>query len=165
MPAAAPSSLPSFDQGRWVDAAPFRAHLRYLCSSAGLPWQVVALHAGLTLRHADVLLHGRRGRPLRRLPRPAAQLLWQVDVAGLRALQRTTQPSDPTSTRLSAALARGLTPRHLCRVMGWSPARLTAVLGGEARRVSAVDALRARALTEALDRISEDPPVVVACAA
>ncbi len=51
------------DPDRWVEAAPFRAHLTHLCAASGLTWPVVALHAGLTLRHADALLHGREGRP------------------------------------------------------------------------------------------------------
>lgn len=70
-------SLWSIDPGTWVEAAPFRAHLRHLMDATGQPWQVVAEVARISLPDAHRLLHGRRGRPVRRIsPQTASRLFW-----------------------------------------------------------------------------------------
>lgn len=136
----------------WVDAAPFRSHLRHLCATTGLPWQVVALYAGLSVRHADALLHGRRGRTLRRIPRPTAVRLWEVSPDALAGLRRVACPAEPTARRLAAALLDGARPALVAGALRWSPERLGAVLDGRVAGVTAVEALLARALAEAVDR-------------
>lgn len=67
----------SIDPGSWVEAAPFRAHLRHLMEASGQPWQVVAKVARISLPDAHRLLHGRHGRPVRRIsPQTASRLFW-----------------------------------------------------------------------------------------
>lgn len=51
----------------WVDAEPFRAHVRDLICQTGLSWRMVAAHAGVAPRAIRSLLHGRRGTPLRHI--------------------------------------------------------------------------------------------------
>lgn len=142
----------AMDPSAWVEAAPFRSHLRHLCATSGLPWTVIALHAGLTLRHADTLLHGRGGRRLRRLPRPAAVRLWALTVPELLVLPQVMVPADPTSRRISSLLLDGMSLPLLCRELGWTSPRLAAVLDAEASTVSAAEALQVRALIEFWDR-------------
>ena len=154
-----PSGKRRVDPDRWVDAAPFRAHLTHLCAASGLTWPGVALHAGLTLRHADALLHGREGRPARRLPRPAAQRLWQVEVGDLLVLRRTLLPADATAHRAAVLLERGTSAARICADLGWPPARLRSLLGRAPGRVTAVEALGVRALAESLDRVDQRSPV------
>ncbi|MGO1972916.1 MAG: hypothetical protein ACTH2Q_08140 [Propionibacteriaceae bacterium] len=70
-------SLWSIDPGTWVEAAPFRAHLHHLMDTTGQTWQVVAEVARISLPDAHRLLHGRRGRPVRRIsPQTASRLFW-----------------------------------------------------------------------------------------
>ncbi len=147
-----PAPVPALTPSAWVEAAPFRSHLRHLCATSGLPWPVVALQAGLSVRHADALLHGRRGRPLRRLPRPTAARLWALDPAELVSLVRVPVPAEPTARRVEALLLAGLSPRRVCRALGWESARLAALLDAELTAVSAADALRVCALVESCDR-------------
>lgn len=51
----------------WVDAEPFRAHVRDLICETGLSWRLIAAHAGVAPRAIQSLLHGRRGYTLHRL--------------------------------------------------------------------------------------------------
>lgn len=147
----APTAAPP-EPAAWVEAAPFRSHLRHLCTVSGLPWAVVALQAGLSIRHADALLHGRRGRPLRRLPRPTATRLWALTVDDLAALGRVAVPAEPVAHRVEALLLEGVPLRRVCRQLGWSPGRVAALLDAELAGVSASEALRVRALAETWDR-------------
>ncbi len=63
--------------GHWVDAAPFRAYLRHLVDSTGLPWQEVAAVARISVPDARRLLTGRRGKPVRRVsPETARRIFW-----------------------------------------------------------------------------------------
>jgi hypothetical protein len=70
--------------GFWVDAAPFRAQLRYLMASASLSAEEVAAAAGISARLAHRLLHGRNGRPLRRVSPDTGRRLIQLSVAQIR---------------------------------------------------------------------------------
>ena len=68
----------------WVDAAPFRAQLRYLMASASLPAEDVAAAAGISAPLAHRLLYGRNGRPLRRISPDTGRRLLQLSVAQVR---------------------------------------------------------------------------------
>ena len=72
------------DSGYWVDAAPFRAQLGYLMANTSLPADEVARAVGISARLAERLLHGRNGRPLRRVSSETGRRLLQVSVAQLR---------------------------------------------------------------------------------
>ena len=90
--------------------------------------------------------------PLRRLPRPTAARLWALDPAELVSLVRVPVPAEPTARRVEALLLAGLSPRRVCRALGWESARLAALLDAELTAVSAADALRVCALVESCDR-------------
>lgn len=72
------------DSQYWVDATPFRAQLRYLMASAYLSADEVAAAAGISARLADCLLHGRNGRPLRRVSAETGRRLLEVSVEQIR---------------------------------------------------------------------------------
>jgi plasmid maintenance system antidote protein VapI len=86
--------------GEWVDAGPFRAHLRYLMATASLSVDDVAAVAGISPRVAARLLHGRDGRPLRRISPETARRLIQVSDQQVRALRRITVPAAPARLQL-----------------------------------------------------------------
>jgi plasmid maintenance system antidote protein VapI len=93
---------------QWVDAGPFRAQLRYLMASGSLSVDDVAAVAGISARMADRLLHGRNGRPLRRISPDTARRLIQISDQHVQGLRRIM---------VSSALAR-LQLRRLYRA-GW----------------------------------------------
>ena len=72
------------DSQYWVDAAPFRAQLRFLMASASLSADEVAAAVGISARLADRLLHGRNGRPLRRVSPETGRRLLDVSVEQIR---------------------------------------------------------------------------------
>jgi hypothetical protein len=78
---------------RWVDAGPFRAQLLYLMASGSLSVDDVAAVAGISARLADRLLHGRNGRPLRRISPETARRLIQVSDQHVQALRRIIVPA------------------------------------------------------------------------
>lgn len=83
------------DRHDWVPAAPFRAHLRHLRATTGLPWETLALAAGVSPSLVRHLVFGNNGRyprrisPLtaRRLAELAPAKLPQVAAAGCAALR------------------------------------------------------------------------------
>jgi hypothetical protein len=85
---------------RWVDAGPFRAQLRYLMASGSLSVDDVAAIAGISSRLADRLLHGRNGRPLRRISSDTARRLIQVSDQHVQALRRIMVPAAPARLHL-----------------------------------------------------------------
>jgi hypothetical protein len=84
----------------WVDAGPFRAQLRYLLASGALSVDDVAAVAGISARLADRLLHGRNGRPLRRISPDTARRLIQVSDQHVQALRRIMVPAAPARLQL-----------------------------------------------------------------
>jgi hypothetical protein len=72
------------DSDYWVDAAPFRAQLRYLMACASLSAEEVAAAAGISARLAYRLLHGRNGRALRRVSPDTGRRLIQLSVEQIR---------------------------------------------------------------------------------
>jgi plasmid maintenance system antidote protein VapI len=102
---------------QWVDAGPFRAQLRYLMASGSLSVDEVAAVAGISARLADRLLHGRNGRPLRRISLDTARRLIQVSDQQVQALPRIMVPAAPARLQLhrlhragwgNLAIAQGL---------------------------------------------------------
>lgn len=90
----------------WVEAGPFRAHLRHLMDVGGLTVTEVAVLAGVPPRMATSLLRGRAGRPVRRIsPENARALLW-VGAADVRALRTRQVPAGDSRLRLRRLLAR-----------------------------------------------------------
>jgi hypothetical protein len=102
----------------WVDAGPFRAHLRYLMASGSLSVDDVAAVAGISARMAERLLHGRNGRPLRRISPDTARRLIQISDQQVQALRRIMVPAAPARLQL----------RRLHRV-GWDNLAIAERLG------------------------------------
>lgn len=90
----------------WVDATPFRAHLAHLLA-AGLTEQMIAQLAGVSLRSVEHLVHGRRGRPVRRIYAENGRRLLRLTSWEARALRFRPVPSRPSRRRLRALLDAG----------------------------------------------------------
>jgi hypothetical protein len=92
----------------WVDAGPFRAQLRFLMASGSLTVDDVAAVAGISARLADRLLHGRDGRPLRRISPDTARRLIQISDQHVQALDRIMVPAAPARLQLRRLRRAGL---------------------------------------------------------
>jgi hypothetical protein len=103
---------------RWVDAAPFRAHLTHLMAVGSLDVPEVAVVLGLSTRAVRHLLEGRAGRRPRRISPPTARRLLLVrpdDVAGLRWCLTPAGAARTSLQRLGAS--------------GWSTAEVASAVG------------------------------------
>ena len=129
-------AVSALSRGPWIDAAPFRAHVRHTITVAGLPWQSLAVVAGVPLPAVRSLLFGRSGRlPSRLEPRLATRLL-AVDAAGLTALRHLWVGSTTTSEALWAVLGAGVDPLELAHWCRLSRDELAGLVDGEATRCS-----------------------------
>lgn len=77
------------DNQYWVQAAPFRALASRLIDLTGLPPAEFARVAGVPEVPLVRLLHGRDGRPSRRIPRELARRLLLLDEQHLRRIARS----------------------------------------------------------------------------
>jgi hypothetical protein len=93
---------------QWVDAGPFRAQLRYLMASGSLTVDDVAAVAGISARLAGRLLHGRDGRPVRRISPDTARRLIQISDQQVQALRRIMVPAAPARMQLHRLHRAGL---------------------------------------------------------
>lgn len=129
----------------WVEAAPFRAHLRHLVSASGLPLVGVALLAGVSPRFAVHLLHGRGGRPLRRISPDSARKLLRVTLADARAARHRVVPADRTQRHLQRLQREGWSQVDLAQLLGLSAQAVGDLSSGCVSSCSQLVALRAAA--------------------
>lgn len=116
----------------WVDAAPFRAHVRHAVETTAVPWQVVAVAADVSLTAVHALLSGRAGRTQTKIaPRLAARLL-QIDVRELHAMRSLRVPAWLTGRRLRDQLVAGADPLRMARWCQIGLDELTLLVEGEA---------------------------------
>ncbi|HEY5820548.1 MAG TPA: hypothetical protein VIT20_01140 [Propionibacteriaceae bacterium] len=78
----------------WVDATPFRAHLRFLMGVGALTVSDVAALAGVSATAATHLLRGRDGRTVRRISPEMARRLITVTATDVRGLAWRLVPTD-----------------------------------------------------------------------
>lgn len=90
----------------WVEAGPFRAHLRHLMDVGGLTVTEIAVLAGVPPRMATSLLHGRAGRPVRRISTENARSLLWLGAADVQSLRTRQVPAEESRLRLRRLLAR-----------------------------------------------------------
>ena len=103
---------------RWVDAGPFRAHLKHLMSVGSLSVPEVAVVLGLSTRAVRHLLEGRSGRLPRRISPQTARRLLLVRAADVRGLRWCLTPAGAARTSL----------RRL-QTSGWPTADVAAAVG------------------------------------
>ena len=93
--------------GAWVEAGPFRAHLRHLMAVGDLTVGEVATLTGVPPRLATSLVEGRHGRPVRRISPDAARALLRVSAADARAVRTRQVPAAEFRVRLRRLRRRG----------------------------------------------------------
>jgi hypothetical protein len=140
------------DSDHWVDAAPFRAQLRYLMASGFLSVEDVAAIAGISARLADRLLHGRDGRPLRRISPDTARRLIQVSDQHVQALRRIMVPAAPARLQLRRLYRAGWEDPAIARRVRAAAPELVELAAG-ADTCSLLLTVRLTAAARAADRL------------
>lgn len=138
----------------WVDAAPFRAHLEHLVEASGVPWSVIAVHAGIPTGLASRLRHRPAGRPLQRIPAHLAKRLLDVTPEVARSLRNTRVPAAATVRRLTELLRRGWSTGDVADALNCPQAEIDALTSPGSRTVPLARAHRIEALLAASDRMS-----------
>lgn len=120
VPAAEPPEAIRWEEAdaRWVDAGPFRAHLRHLMAVGSLDVAEVAVVLGLSTRAVRHLLDGRAGRVPRRISPETARRLLVVRAHDVRGLRWCLAPATAARTSL-----------HRLRSSGWSADDLATAVG------------------------------------
>ena len=137
----------------WVDAAPFRAHLRHALAVADVPWPAVAIASGVPVAAVRALLFGRSGRPQTRIdPRLAARLLG-LDAGELTRMRITRVAASGTTDRLRTLLAAGVDALQLARWCQIAPDELALLVDGDATTCSRLT----EALILAAERLRATP--------
>lgn len=129
----------------WVEAAPFRAHLRHLMAVAELSPATVAVLVGISPSLAHRLLHGRGGRALKRINPDTARKLLRVTAADARAVRRRTVPSEAAVRHLRQLQAAGWCQSELAQLLGLSATAFAALVSGSEPSCTQLVALRAQA--------------------
>ena len=107
---SAPSSAPGTG---WVDAVPFRAHVRFLMSVGALSAADVATVAGVSVTAVDHLLSARGGDRARRVSPDTARRLLALSAEDVRGLRWHLVPAHRARAKLDAF-----------RKAGWSDGRI-----------------------------------------
>ena len=145
----------------WVEAGPFRAHLRHLMAVGELSATEVATLAGVPPRLAASLLNGRRsGRAVRRIDPDSARALLQITAADARALRTRQLPAQESRRRLHALARREPDLGRLAGRLGVTTQELVDLHVGASAWCRALLALRLVALVRAT--LSDDAPAPAA---
>lgn len=136
--------------GGWVDAAPFRAHLRFLTAVGSLTTDDVAALAGISASAADHLLNGRAGRSVRRISPEVARRLIGISTADVRGLPWRLVPAEKALTQLARLRRSGFSDIQIAELAGVSPIELAA-LSDAPRHCSQLLTIRLTATAQSQD--------------
>jgi len=134
-------------EGVWIDAAPFRAHLTLLLAT-GLTEPVIARLAGISVRSVEHLAHGRRGRLVRRVCGDTGRRLLRITTMEARAIRFRPVPARPSRYRLRSMVAAGWTVQRLADGIGLSIRDVEQVLDRGAATCPQLAALKISAAYE-----------------
>jgi plasmid maintenance system antidote protein VapI len=113
-----------------VDAAPFRAQLCHLMAVGGLDSADIATLAGISPGLAGRLLHGHRGRLLRRISPDTAHRLIQLTGPSVRSLSYIVVPTGLARLQLRRLQRLGWRLSSIADRVGVSTVELEALVGG-----------------------------------
>lgn len=158
------TDLDSTEHGAWVDAAPFRAHVRRLIADHRLTWRTVAMLAEVPTPAIGRLVCGRGRRPVSRLHPLIAERLFHLTDESIRVA--AIQHASTTRSRelLGRLLDHGWSIRLLADRAGLSTSELIAITSGECDRCSQLTEAVIKAVAQALWTVPGPDPAP-ACAA
>lgn len=150
------------DHGPWVDAAPFRAHVRHLMAETGVAWRTIAVLADVPSQAVDHLLRGRQGRPVPRLHPLIAERLFHLTRDVVTDASARHVHAGRTQTLLQCLVGRGWAIRDIARRTRLPESELSAIAAGREAGCSQLLAATVKAAAQALwDRRLPTRPVEV----
>lgn len=152
----------STHDAQWIDARPFRAHLLHLTECSGFDWQTVAIVAKIPATVVDRLLHGRGGRPVRRISPDIAWRLYEITPHQLHKIRDRRVPAGPTRTLLTQLLDHGWPVAEIAERLEVSTETVAGIVERKIRRCPKLLALRAQVVhgstLDVFGRITEVGP-------
>lgn len=163
--------LDSDQHGEWVDAAPFRAHVRQLIEEHGLTWRTIAVLADVPAPALAGLMRGRsgpmrgrsgpipsrssaipcrNGRPVPRLHPLIAERLFHLTSETIAAASDRPAHAGLTRSLLERLQQRGWTLIEIIGRSGLSTTELEAVAAGRRAYCSQLTEATIKAVTQAL---------------
>ncbi len=139
----------------WVDATPFRAHVRFLMGVGAISSSDLATLAEISARAIDHLLHGRSGRVVRRISTEMARRLITITADDVRGLPWRLVPTERARAQLVHLRRTGRTDSEIAVMVGVSATDL-ANLDGPVAHCSELTSLRLATAARAL-RGEEEP--------
>lgn len=123
-PASRRSRIAEDGNWDWVEAGPFRAHVRWLVEATGVDPVTVAELAGVPPRLVARLV-GQRGRMLRRLPPHLARQLLLITPHGIATLRANQIPAGRVRRTLVTLARIGHGDAELALLTGLDPLRVS----------------------------------------
>ena len=133
----------------WVDATPFRAHVRFLMAVGAISSRDLATLAGVSGLAIDHLLHGRSGRAVRRISTEMARRLITITAGDVRGLTWRLVPTDRARAQLVHLRRTGRTDSEIAELARVSATDL-ADLDAPAGHCSQLTTLRLTTAAQAL---------------
>jgi hypothetical protein len=124
--------VPGQASGGWVEAAPFRAWVWYLMSGGRVGTADIAALAGISPCVLDHLLHGRRGRPMRRISPATASALLLVTAPQVADLVHGRAPASLLRRQLVRLRRAGCSESAIQRAAQLGPEELASLARSEA---------------------------------
>ena len=117
--------------GPLVLAAPFRAHVTHLISTAQVPWPLVAYQAGVPLATLRTLLFGRSGRIRPKIDYETATRLITVQPQDLAWMRHAQISTERTSSRIRLLRGRHAAWEEISRFLCLDVPTCQAIARGE----------------------------------
>lgn len=149
----------------WVDATPFRAHLRFLMAVGSLSVADVAALAGISSAAASHLLNGRGGRTVRRVSPEMARRLISVSASEVRGLRWRLMPADKARSQLSRLRRAGHTDAEIADLARLSMVELATLAHSQHCSELVTVRLIATARTQDAERMARGRSAVLPAAA
>jgi hypothetical protein len=115
----------------WLDSAPFRAHVRHLMATSGLTIGELAALTDVSARLLRRLLHGRAGRPARRIDPISAGRLFSVTPLHASLARSHRVPGKRARANALLLLHRGRTAAALAQLTGLSTTDVVRLAAGD----------------------------------
>ena len=144
--------------GGWVDAAPFRAHLKHLMAVGRLEAAEVAVVLGLSTRAVQHLLEGRSGRVVRRISPQTARRLLVVRADDVRGLRWCLTPATAARASWQRLRASGWSAEEVASRVGFGLDELRAL--GHGTHCNRLLAVRLVGLARVLPGTLDDQDLV-----
>lgn len=138
------------DYGPWVEAAPFRAHVRHLIGETGVAWRTLAVLADVPPQSVDHLLRGRNGRPVPRLHPLIAERLFHLTRTAVSDAAARQVHAGRTQALLQCLTERGWMIGEIARRTQLDERALTALAAGQEPACSQLMAATVKAAAQAL---------------